>query len=450
MTFLWSVLGFILAISLLVTVHEYGHFWVARRCGVKITRFSLGFGKVLWSRCDKQGTEFVLSAIPLGGYVKMLDERQEIVPEHLKPYAFNYKPLWQRACIVGAGPIANFLFAIVLYAGVFMMGIPNVKPVIASVIPHSIAEVAHLPTGKEIIAVDGESVEDWQTIHMLLATKVGQEKLMLTLQDPSSQQKRTYELDLRHWQFEPEKQSVLTSLGIEPVRTKVMMQLSKVTENSPAERAGLKVGDKIFHPNGEDYAWQAFVEQIRKGEPIQLQVVRNAQPFLVQLTPEKVQLTPEKNEQGDYVVGVAPILNEVLPEYKETLTYPLWQSVRKGVEKTVQVSYLTLKVLGKLLTGQMSVKNLSGPISIAKGAGVMVQVGLVYYLAFLALISVNLGIMNLLPLPVLDGGHLVFLGFEAIRGKPLSEKTQQFAYQIGASLLFILTVFALLNDVFHL
>ncbi|VEJ08774.1 sigma E protease regulator RseP [Actinobacillus delphinicola] len=443
MTVVWSVLGFVVAISILVAFHEYGHFWAARRCGVKIERFSIGFGKILWRRVGKSGTEFAISAIPLGGYVKMLDERQEDVPEALKPYAFNNKTVWQRMFIVSAGPIANLLLAVVLYAVVLMIGIPTLKPVIAGVVPHSIAQQANLPLDTQITAIDGEPVEDWDTINMLLASKIGEKQVDLTLTSLTDRRSIHKKLDIRGWQYDEEKKSAFGALGIEPVMPTVYMKLSRVVKNSPAERAGLQVGDQLMQPNGRNIQWDTFIQEVEKGNPIPVSVVRKDDVF-------NTTITPVKNEQGRFMVGLAPSVKPIDAIYRTVLRANPWQALKQGVEKTANLSWLTIKVIGKLLTGQLSAKNLSGPISIAKGAGMMAQIGLVYYLSFLAVISVNLGIMNLFPLPVLDGGHLLFLIIESIKRKPVSERVQQVAYQIGAILLLMLTAFALFNDLLRL
>ncbi|MDG6896958.1 zinc metallopeptidase RseP [Actinobacillus delphinicola] len=443
MTVVWSVLGFVVAISILVAFHEYGHFWAARRCGVKIERFSIGFGKILWRRVGKSGTEFAISAIPLGGYVKMLDERQEDVPEALKPYAFNNKTVWQRMFIVSAGPITNLLLAVVLYAVVLMIGIPTLKPVIAGVVPHSIAQQANLPLDTQITAIDGEPVEDWDTINMLLASKIGEKQVDLTLTSLTDRRSIHKKLDIRGWQYDEEKKSAFGALGIEPVMPTVYMKLSRVVKNSPAERAGLQVGDQLMQPNGHNIQWDTFIQEVEKGNPIPVSVVRKDDVF-------NTTITPVKNEQGRFMVGLAPSVKPIDAIYRTVLRANPWQALKQGVEKTANLSWLTIKVIGKLLTGQLSAKNLSGPISIAKGAGMMAQIGLVYYLSFLAVISVNLGIMNLFPLPVLDGGHLLFLIIESIKRKPVSERVQQVAYQIGAILLLMLTAFALFNDLLRL
>lgn len=456
MSWLWSLVSFIVAISVLVTVHEFGHYWVARRCGVKIERFSVGFGKVLFSRRAKNGTEFVLSAIPLGGYVKMLDERNEPVPENLRSQAFNNRPLWQRAAIVSAGPVANFLLAALLYTAIFMMGVSTVTPVIDSVRQDSIAAQAHLPAHSQIVAVDGEQVQDWFTVNLLLANKVGQDHAILTIKPlaydqnlakysglPNTAPTRNYELDLRQWHFDPQTQSAFGSLGIGALRTKIQMVVSKVTPNSPAAQAGLMQGDKLLKANGKALTWQTLVALSRGGKPFTLEVARGSQHF-------ERQITPQKNAKGQYHIGIAPEIEPLPSQFIQQVQYGLWDALLKGWDKMWLEAGVTLGVIKKLLTGSLSVDNLSGPISIAKGAGTTAQLGLVAFLSFLGLISVNLGVMNLLPLPVLDGGHLLFLGAEAIKGKPLSQKTQDSAYHIGVIALLVLTAFALFNDFLRL
>ncbi|WP_386694453.1 sigma E protease regulator RseP [Lonepinella sp. MS14435] len=442
MSFLWSLVSFIVVISVLVFVHEFGHFWVARKCGIKVHRFSIGFGKVLWSRKDKQGTEFAVSLIPLGGYVKMLDERNEEVPEHLKSQSFNSKTVVQRMFVIVAGPIANFIFAILAYWVVFMVGIPSVKPVIDSVKPDSIAAQAQIAPNSQILAVDGTEAFDWETINMLLATKLGNQQVTLTVTPFGENRPQEKILNIQHWTFDPDKQSAFGALGIQPVGNKVEMKIAKIMENSPAERAGLLVGDEIYAKNGEELVWRDFAKQIQQGKPVSLQVHREGR--ILDLT-----LIPEWQDKR-YMVGIAPTVQPLNEKYRTELKYDMLDALWKGVEKTAQLSWLTVKVIGKLLTGDLSLNNLSGPISIAQGAGISSQIGLVYYLGFMALISVNLGMMNLFPLPVLDGGYLLFLVAEGIRGKPVSDKVQNVCYRIGATLLLMLTGFALFNDFLRL
>ncbi|MGY4676831.1 sigma E protease regulator RseP [Pasteurella sp. P03HT] len=442
MSFLWSFFSFIIVIGVLVAVHEYGHFWAARKCGIKVHRFSIGFGKVLWSRKDKLGTEFVISAIPLGGYVKMLDGRNEEVPADLTSQAFDKKSVAQRAFVIAAGPLANFLFAILAYAVIYTIGIPTLKPVVAEVVPNSVAAQAQIEPHSQITQIDGTNTPDWETINMLLATKMGSSQVVLTLTPFDSQVEYQKVLDISSWRFDPEKESAITALGLQPIRTKVEMTLSKVELNSPAEKAGLKVGDKLYD-GSELVRWETFIEQVQAGKPFTVKVEREGQ-FLSLL------LTPELNKKGRWYVGIAPTADPISDKYRTELKYGILEALQKGIEKTAQLSWLTIKVIGKLFTGDLSLNNLGGPISIAKGAGMSSEIGFVYYLGFMALISVNLGIMNLFPLPVLDGGHLVFLAAEAIRGKPLSEQIQNVSYRIGATLLILLMGFALFNDFLRL
>lgn len=439
MSFLWSTVSFLIVIGVLVFVHEYGHFWAARKCGVKIHRFSIGFGKVLWSRKDKQGTEFAVSMIPLGGYVKMLDERNEDVPQQLKSQAFNNKTVLQRAFIIIAGPFANFLFAILAYWVIYLIGIPSVKPVIAQIQPNSIAAQAQIQPNMQIVAVDGITTPDWESINLQLATKIGSPQVTLTMVDFDNNIQQVKTLNLSGWKFNPEKESAFGSLGIKPVGGKVEMKISKLIENSPAQKAGLQIGDHIFAEGGKPVEWSDFVDNVQKGNVLKLVIERDGQRF-------PLELKPELNDKDKWFVGIAPTFHQVAEKYRTELKYDMLEALQKGVEKTFQLAWLTVKVIGKLFTGDLSLTNLSGPISIAKGAGVSSQIGLVYYLSFMALISVNLGIMNLFPLPVLDGGHLVFLAAEGVMGKPLSERIQEVGYRIGATLLLMLTLFALFND----
>ena len=442
MSFLWSLGSFLITISVLVAIHEYGHFWAARKCGVKVLRFSIGFGRVIWHRIDKRGTEFALSLIPLGGYVKMLDGRAEEVPVELKSQAFDQKPVRQRAFIIAAGPLANFLFAIAAYWVIYSIGIPTIKPVIENVTPNSIAAQARIEPNSQVIAIDGENTSDWETINMLLAAKLGDKQVEISVSPLGSGVTQEKQLNLSGWKFDPEKETAFESLGMNPVRAKVDMTLSKVVDNSPAQQAGLMVGDKILMDNLSAFSWQDFVKQVEQGQAFKIKIERNGQIFDKTLQPEQ--------KEDRWFVGVSPTFLNVGEQYRTELKYGILGALSKGVEKTAQLSWLTIKVIGKLFSGDISLTNLSGPISIAKGAGVSSGIGFVYFLNFMALISVNLGIMNLFPLPVLDGGHLVFLAAESIKGTPVSERVQNLSYRVGAALLLTLMVFALFNDFLRL
>ncbi|NIF21111.1 sigma E protease regulator RseP [Candidatus Pantoea multigeneris] len=441
---LWSFAAFIIALGVLITVHEFGHFWVARRCGIRVERFSIGFGKALWQRRDKQGTEYVIALIPLGGYVKMLDERVESVPAELRHQAFNNKPVWQRASVIAAGPIANFIFAIFAYWVVFIHGVPGVRPVIAEISGGSIAAEAQITSGMELKAVDGIETPDWDAVRMALIGKIGDTSTTVTVAQfgESATQQKT--LDLRHWQFEPDKQDPVTSMGMRPRGPQIETTLAEVQANSPASKAGLQAGDRIVKVDGQSLTqWQDFVTQVRDsaGKNMALEVDRKGESL--QLT-----MTPEANAKA-HNTGFAGVIPRVIPlpeEYKTVRQYGAFSAIGEATAKTWQLMKLTVTMLGKLITGDVKLNNLSGPISIAQGAGMSAEYGLIYYLMFLALISVNLGIINLFPLPVLDGGHLLFLAIEKIKGGPVSERVQDFSYRIGSVLLVLLMGLALFND----
>ncbi|EMT6576009.1 MULTISPECIES: sigma E protease regulator RseP [Providencia] len=446
MGFIWSLAAFIIAIGVLITVHEYGHYWVARRCGVYVERFSIGFGKTLWRKVDKHGTEFVLAMIPLGGYVKMLDERVgEVAPER-RHQAFNNKTVGQRAAIISAGPIANFLLAIVVYWIVFMIGVPSVKPVIEDVKPGSIAAIANFEPKMELKSIDGIETPDWNSVRLALVGKIGDRELTAQVLPSGYNEPMTKTVDLTTWQFDPEKQDPILSVGIMPVSAKIDPVIQKVTEGLAGERAGLQKGDRIVSVNGEVLGlWNPVTRIIRNnpGVPLKLEVQRSQQLVSLTLTPDS-----QDGQRGEKI-GFAGVELSVLPladEYKMVQQYGPFSAFYQASDKTWQLMKLTVNMMGKLVVGDVKLNNLSGPISIAKGAGVSAESGLVYYLMFIALISVNLGIINLFPLPVLDGGHLLFLLIEKIKGSPVSERVQDFSFRIGAMALILLMGLALFND----
>lgn len=443
---LWSLVAFIIALGVLITVHEFGHFWVARRCGVKVERFSIGFGKALWRKRDRQGTEYVIAAIPLGGYVKMLDERVESVVPEMRHRAFNNKTVLQRAAIVSAGPIANFLFAVFAYWLVFIIGVPSVRTVIAEIVPDSIAARADISPGMELKSVDGIETPDWDSARLALIGKIGDAQTTVVVAPFGSNNTREKTLDLTHWAFEPDKQDPVVSLGIVPRGPQIELVLAEVQEDSAAARAGLLAGDRIVKVDGQPLGrWQTFVKRVRDnpGQVIALDVERNGSTLSFQLTPDEKSVGRGKTEG---FAGVAPKVTPLPEEYKTIRQYGPFAAIYQGGEKTWQLMKLTVSMLGKLITGDVKLNNLSGPISIAQGAGMSAEYGVVYYLMFLALISVNLGIINLFPLPVLDGGHLLFLAIEKLKGGPVSERVQDFSYRIGSILLVLLMGLALFND----
>ncbi|WP_421260724.1 sigma E protease regulator RseP [Aeromonas jandaei] len=442
---LWNIGAFVVALGLLVAVHEFGHFWVARRCGVKVERFSIGFGKAIWRRLGKDGTEYVLALIPLGGYVKMLDGRVDELKPGDEQYAFNHKSVWARMAIVAAGPMANFVFALFALWLMFMIGVPAVKPVIGEVRPASIVAEAGIQPGMEIVGVGDEQTGDWESVTYALLSHLGDQSVTLKVKAPQTSYATDKNLSLDNWKFDPDRESPIGSLGIVPLGGKVLPVVSAVVAKSASEKAGLQVGDRIKRVGEQEITeWAQFVELVQQapGAPLQVVVERNNRDLDVTLTPDT------RKVQGKLVgfVGLSPQLVPLPDEYRILLQYGPLQALWQGAQKTWSLITLTFDMIGKLVAGIVSLDNLSGPISIAKGAGSSADYGLVYFLSFLALISVNLGIINLFPLPVLDGGHLVYFLIEAVTGKPVSERIQEVGFRIGAAILMLLMGIALFND----
>lgn len=446
MNILWSLAAFIVALGVLITVHEFGHFWVARRCGVRVERFAVGFGRAIWKRTDRQGTEYVLAIIPLGGYVKMLDERVETVPAELRHLTFNSKSVWQRAAIISAGPIANFIFAVFAYWLVFIIGVPSVRPVVGEITPQSIAAQAKISPGMELKSIDGIETPDWESVRLSLMGEIGNNQTTLGVSQFGSSEVIEKTLDLHQWRFDPEKQDPVVALGIIPRGPQIESVLAEVQKDSAAQKAGLQAGDRIVKVDGQVLSnWRTFALQVRDnpGKSIALDIERAGSPVSLTLIPDTRSVGKGINQ------GFAGVVPKVIPlpdEYKITRQYGPFVAFYEAGDKTWQLMKLTVNMLGKLITGDVKLNNLSGPISIAQGAGMSAEYGLVYYLMFLALISVNLGIVNLFPLPVLDGGHLVFLAIEKLKGGPVSERVQNFSYRIGAALLVMVMGLALFND----
>ncbi|UBO73111.1 sigma E protease regulator RseP [Aeromonas rivuli] len=442
---LWNIGAFIVALGLLVAVHEFGHFWVARRCGVKVERFSIGFGKAIWRRMGKDGTEYVLALIPLGGYVKMLDGRVDELKPGEEAQAFNHKSVWARMAIVAAGPMANFVFALFAFWLMFMIGVPSVKPIVGEVRTDSIAAEAGLLPGMQIVEVGGEPTGDWESIVYALISHLGDDSVQLKLTEPKSSYASDKTLELKSWAFDPDKESPIVSLGIIPLGAKVLPVVADVVQGSASDTAGMRKGDKILALDGEPLTdWVAFVGKVQSSpeQPLQLTIERDGRE-------QSITLTPHAKEVKGKAVGFVGLSPQVVPlpdEYRILLQYGPLDALWQGMHKTWSLITLTFDMIGKLIGGIVSLDNLSGPISIAKGAGNSADYGLVYFLGFLALISVNLGIINLFPLPVLDGGHLVYFLIEAVTGKPVSEKIQEVGFRIGAAILMLLMGIALFND----
>lgn len=444
------LLGTLIALGVLVTIHEYGHFWVARRCGVRVLRFSVGFGKPLVRWHDHHGTEFVIAALPLGGYVKMLDGREEQLSEQDEQQAFNLKPVGQRMAIVVAGPVANFLLAFVFFWLLAMLGTQQVRPVIGDVLPDSLADVAGLESGQEIVAVDGVTVSGWGDVNIRLLNRLGETGTLQvdTVREGNSLADR-HSVELDAWQKGVAEVNPLQALGIEPWRPAAEAVLTHFDEQGPALAAGLQLQDRVLAFDGQRVNdWQELVQLVQQHpqHTAQLLVERAGRELNI-----PVQLGARS--EGEITRGYlgAGVSGGAWPESMLVEhSYGLFGGAIEGVRHTWRMSSMTLLSIKKMLFGEMSAKNLSGPISIAKVAGASAESGLRSFLNFMAYLSISLGVLNLLPVPVLDGGHLLFYVIEWVRGKPLSERIQALGMQVGIALVLSLMIFAVFNDIARL
>lgn len=445
LAFLWSLGAFIIALGILVAVHEWGHFYVARKCGVQVERFSIGFGKPIWRKLSKSGTEYVIAMIPLGGYVRMLDGRIDDVPPHLADKAFNNKPVLQRMAVIAAGPGVNFIFAFFALWLMYLVGLQTVKPVVKSVEPDSIAAMAGMQNGDEIIKIGSRATPDWEAVNFELVSNIGDEKAQITVKNAAGVEKELT-FTLTSWNFDPDSESPLSSLGVTPFRPDPTLEVGFVGEGSAAQQAGLKIGDTLIAMNGNKLSsWNGLVDVVvdSPGERVALEIERDGQTQILHATIARRD-TPQG--QSGYL-GVSPTFEPWPEGYVFTHQYGIIEAIGRALDKTWRLMTLSVDMIGKLITGDVSVKNLNGPISIAQGAGTSAEYGLAYFLSFLALISVNLGIINLLPLPMLDGGHLMFFTVEWITGKPVPEAVQEWGYRIGGVLLFMIMGIAIFNDI---
>lgn len=451
MDFIQTVFSFIVALGVLVTIHEYGHFWMARRCGVKVLRFSVGFGKPLFQWEDKQGTQFWISSIPLGGYVKMLDAREIDVPQELMDQEFSQKPVSQRIAVFAAGPLINLLFAVLVYWGLFAYGVTTIAPIVGKVEPGSPAYAGGLLGGDEIVAIDGESVRDWEGVTYALVERIGDTGVIeVQVKPKDSSLQRARSILVNQFMGGGGIDSPIAELGFEPYRPSVPAIISEVQPGKPAEQAGLLSGDHIKEANGEPIEeWSQWVGLIQAsaGLPMDISVLRGAEMISLTITPAAIQ-----NEQGQSVGQIGALVDfPTLPkEMYRDIQYSPIEAFWKGVQRTGQLVAITLKSIGKMVTGVVSLDNLSGPITIAKIAGDTANYGVDSFLNFLAYLSVSLGVLNLLPIPILDGGHILFACYEAVRGKPLSERLQQAGLGLGLALIAMFMVIAFYNDVVRL
>ena len=443
MTLLITLIAFIVALGVLIVIHEFGHYLVARWCGVKVLRFSVGFGRPLFiRRLGADRTEWTVSALPLGGYVKMLDEREADVPPAELHRAFNRQSVYRRFAIVSAGPIANFLLAIFVYWLLFMGGDPGVTPVAGHPPAGTPAALAQFQAGETILRIGDEPVQTWQDVRwVLLERAVARERVRVEVRD-AAERIAFRDLDLSTLSPADLDGDFLSKVGL---RRHLPPVVGSVQEGSAGERAGLRVGDRILSADGVDvYNWDDLVGAVapQAGKKVALQVQRGAERMEIAVTPDAV-------ESAGSVVGRIGILPDadLLSAHTTTIRHGPVDAVVQGVQRTWEVSILSLRMLGKMIVGQVSIKNLSGPITIADYAGQSAQMGWLPYVSFIALISISLGVLNLLPVPLLDGGHLMYYLVEMVKGRPVSDRAMEIGQRVGMVLLFTLMAFAIYNDI---
>ena len=443
MLILQKLLWFLVALSVLVVVHELGHYLVARLAGVKVLRFSVGFGKTLFMRrFGRDQTEWAICALPLGGYVKMLDEREGQVAAQDAHRSFNRATVWRRIAIVLAGPVANFLLAIVLYWVLFIHGVPALKPMIDQPPANTPAAMAGLTAGDEIIRVDDSEIQSFQDLGLaLLRAGVADQRVTLQLRGG-----RTAQLDTSSMETDDLEQDILPSLGITLFSPPIAPVVGTVISGGVAEKAGLQVGDRLLAVQGESLSsWQDWVKRVRAhpGQTLEITFERQGARMSVKLTPTPTQ------EGGKTVgkIGAAPQVDEtMMADMMTEVRYGPLDALWQGAKKTWTMSVFTLEMMGRMVMGQVSMKNLSGPLTIADFAGQSAALGWISFVGFLALISVSLGVLNLLPIPLLDGGHLMYYISEVFTGRPVSERVMELGARVGLTALLLLTSFALYND----
>lgn len=447
MTLLHTVVSFIVALGLLIVVHEFGHYLVARWCGVKVLRFSVGFGRPLLSRrLGRDRTEWIVAAIPLGGYVKMVDEREGDVATADLPRAFNRQSVGRRFAIVAAGPIANFLLAIAVYWVLFLTGVQEARPILAAPEPGTPAAVAGFARGDTIRSIDGEAVASWQDVRwrlLQLALDRRAASLEVTT-ERGAVERRTLDFTGVRAEDEPD---ILGRVGLRLMRPQVSAELGAVTSGGVADRAGLRPRDRIVAVDGAPVAtWDALVTKVRAspGRALSFDVRRGGETLRIDLVPDSVTQGGETFGR----IGAGPYVDPAaMQEYYLEIRYGPLESFGRAVAKTWDMSLFSLRMLWKMLVGDLSWRNLSGPVTIADYAGQSAQLGLVPYLAFLALISISLGVLNLLPIPLLDGGHLMYYAIEIVKGSPVSERVMELGQRAGLAVLLVLMAFAFYNDI---
>ncbi|MCB1644505.1 MAG: RIP metalloprotease RseP [Pseudomonadales bacterium] len=469
---LQSIVALIVTLSILVTIHEFGHYWVARLCNVHVLRFSIGFGKAIYTRRGKppapvpvpegqsvrtrsneplEGTEYAIASIPLGGYVKMLDEREGFVPDDQLHLTFNRKPVWQRIAIVAAGPAANFLLAIAAYWMLFVAGVSGVAPVLGSMDSDSAAVRSGLSQGQEVVAIDGKPVNTWSDLNFILFDRIGDTgNIIFTVKDPARGGfNRDYLVGIEDWLSDAEEPYPAGDLGLTLNLPETPAEIGSVMAGGAAEAAGLQAGDLILAANDVTVnKWADWVDVIRNnpGRAVDLVVDRAGREIRLTVIPG---IREADGKSFGYVGAGSP--GVAFPEeMRRETSYPFYSAWIPAAKKTWELTAFTFESLGKMITGAISPKNLSGPITIAKVANTSAESGLESFMRFIAILSVSLGVINLLPIPVLDGGHLLYYTFELIARRPVPEKVQLWGLQMGMFIIVSVMLFALINDITRL
>ena len=450
---LQTVLAFVVVLGLLIFVHEYGHFWVARRCGVRVLRFSIGFGQPLLRWTDRHGTEFVIAALPLGGFVKMLGEPGSDIPTEQHSQSFAHKSVFQRFAIVSAGPLVNLLFAVLLYWVVFVSGVTSLAPYVGKVEAGSEAAAAGFQTMDEILAVDGETTESWEDVTMALISRIGESgQVQFRVRPEAGNGVVERSISLQDWMRGEEKTHPLKLLGIEPYFPELPPVLGELQQGQAAERQGLQPDDRIRAVNGVEIAtWDEWVSLIRAnpGTTMEVTVERAGSERALPVTPDTV-----TDEDGSAIGRIGAHLSETVSDYPDFMVREHQYGPLAAVGKAIHYAWtrieLTVMSIGKMITGLISLDNLSGPITIAKVAGDSANYGVEAFLQFMAYLSISLGVLNLLPIPVLDGGHLMYYLVEMIKGSPVSEKVQALGNSVGLGLLVMFMGLAFYNDIMGL
>jgi len=434
---IFTLLAFAVALGLLISFHEFGHYWVARRCGVRVERFSIGFGKVLWQRTDRHGTQWALSAIPLGGYVKM---QQEVAPDASaaeRHAAFNHKPLIQRSAIVLAGPVANLLLAVLLYTALGMLGTSEPSAILAQPAAQTPAAWAGVQAGDRVLAIDDTAVQSWSELRWHALDALASGKIMRLRVQTADGRTLDRPVSLASVQLDPDAADVMQQAGL--TLHMPAPRIGHVEAGQAGDAAGLRADDRLIQM---DDVTQPSASQVvlyvrqRADTPVRLIVRRDGVDMAVTATPRA------PDAQSPARLGVTLTTDFPMVDVR----YGAWESLQRGVARTAQTAIFSLRMIGRMLTGEVSVRNISGPVTIADVAGQTARVGFAAYLGFLALISVSIGVLNLLPIPMLDGGHLLYYLCEAVRGKPLPQRWQEHGQRIGAGMLAALMVLAFAND----